>query len=410
MRKPVQTALGGLHTNKTRSALTILGIVIGIMAIVLVMSIGEGANSLILGQVQGLGSKTMFIVPGKDSEGPSNFSSMFSDSLKEREVQALLKKANVPTLADLSPMVMVPGSISWKGDTFLPTTIGSSEIMREILDLRVEKGEFFSREEMRQNENVAVIGQKAREELFGESEAVGEKVKIKGQTFRVIGVLAKKGRTGLLDVDEAIFIPYTTAQKYLMGADHYNEVIARATSEESVKRTVRDIETTLRELHNISNPEDDDFRVHTQEDIAERIGSITGVLTALLASVAAISLLVGGIGIMNIMLVSVTERTKEIGLRKALGATDKDILLQFLLESIILTMIGGVIGIALGASLSFAASLVLSKALGVSWAFVFPIQGAILGVGVSLVTGLIFGIYPAREAAKKSPIEALRYE
>ncbi len=410
MRKPVYTALKGLHTNKTRSALTILGIVIGIMAIVLVMSIGEGANALIVSQVQGLGSKTMFIVPGKDPGGPSNFSSMFSDSLKERELQAILKKANVPTLADATPMVMVPGSISWRGDTFPPTTFGASEIIEEILDLRVERGSFFSREEIRQNESVAVIGRKVYEDLFGETDAVGERVKIKGRAFRVTGVLAKKGRTGLLDVDEAVIIPYTTAQRHLMGTDHYNEIIARAASEESVARTVRDIEATIRELHDITDPEDDDFHVHTQEDIAERVGSITGVLTALLASVAAISLLVGGIGIMNIMLVSVTERTREIGLRKALGATDGDILTQFLLESVILTLIGGVVGIALGASLSFVASLALSKGLGVSWAFAFPVRGALLGVGVSLGTGLIFGIYPARQAAQKSPIEALRYE
>ena len=205
-------------------------------------------------------------------------------------------------------------------------------------------------------------------------------------------------------------MPYTTAQLYLLGIDYFHEIIVKAESQEAVLRTVRDIELTLRENHGITDPEDDDFFVTTQEGIVEQVQIIIGSLTAFLSSVVAIALVVGGIGVMNIMLVSVTERTREIGLRKAVGATEGDILSQFLFEAVILTVVGGIIGIILGTGLSFLASFVLTAILGVTWIFVFPITAALLGLFVSGLVGLVFGLYPARQAARKSPIEALRYE
>ena len=214
----------------------------------------------------------------------------------------------------------------------------------------------------------------------------------------------------MLDVDNTIITPYTTAQKYLSGMKYYHEIIIKAKSEEVVPQTVKDIEITLRDLHNITDPAKDDFHVITQEDIAQRVGTVTSILTVFLAAIAAISLVVGGIGIMNIMLVSVTERTREIGLRKALGATTKNILIQFLLESVILTCLGGVIGIALGVFFSFVASLILTKVVGTGWQFAVSIKAIALGLGVSAFVGLLFGLYPSSQASKKSPIEALRYE
>lgn len=406
----IGTAFNGLQTNRGRSSLTILGIVIGITSIILVMSLGEGASDLILNQIQGIGSKTIVVVPGKDSGDPTRFSAFFVDTLKERELEALQQKSNVPTLQDITPVVLVPGTVSYHGEVFQGSTIGASEIFDEIFDVFPAEGEFFGAEHVRRKDAVAVIGSAAKEELFASQDALGETITIKDKSFRVVGVFPKKGRIGLFDMDDAIIIPHTTAQSYLTGKKHYEEFIARARTEEDVPRTARDIELTLRELHDITDPEKDDFHVHTQADIAQRVGMVTGILTLFLTSIAAIALLVGGVGIMNIMLVSVTERTREIGLRKAIGATNKDILTQFLLEAVMLTTLGGVIGIIFGASLSFIVSLILSKIVGLHWVFTFPITAALLGLGVAALVGLIFGLYPARKASQKNPIEALRYE
>ena len=210
--------------------------------------------------------------------------------------------------------------------------------------------------------------------------------------------------------DELVLVPYTTAQQYLLNIDYFHEIIVKAESVEFVERSVQDIEATLRETHNIEDPEDDDFFVVTQQGIIERVQVIIGTLTLFLSSVVAIALVVAGIGVMNIMLVSVTERTREIGLRKALGATERDILTQFILEAIILTGVGGFIGIVLGGVFAFAASLIITNVLSLDWEFVFPLSAVFLGFGVSTFVGLVFGIYSSHQASKKSPIEALRYE
>jgi putative ABC transport system permease protein len=213
-----------------------------------------------------------------------------------------------------------------------------------------------------------------------------------------------------MNIDEVVIIPYSTAQSHLLGISHYHEVITRVSSPEAVDRAVQDIEATLREMHDITDPEKDDFFVVTQQGLVDQVKNIMSALTAFLASVVAIALVVGGIGVMNIMLVSVAERTREIGLRKSVGATDKDILTQFLLESILLTAFGGVISVILGAALSFVIAIVLTRVVGLDWAFNFPVSSIFLGLGVSAFVGLVFGIYPAKQASKKSPIEALHYE
>lgn len=412
LKNSLKTAVLGLKTHKSRSALTMLGIIIGIASIILIMSVGKGAESLILNEISAFGAENIVIRPGKEPTGPSDIAeTIFADSLKNRDVEALRDKRNVPGLAEVVPAVIVPSSVSYKGETFRPMVFGwSAEFMESMFNVFPESGTIFGEEEIKRKAAVAVIGSKIKDELFGEQEAVNKNIKIRDVNFRVVGVYAPHGQVSFFNINEMIIIPYTTAQTYLLGIDYYHEIITRAESPEVVKRTVRDIEATLRDLHGITDPEKDDFFVVTQEGVVNQVKTIIDALTIFLSLVVAIALVVGGIGVMNIMLVSVTERTREIGLRKSLGATNGNILTQFLLESVILTAVGGIIGIMLGSLLSFFTSFILTKFFELNWAFNLPLSAVILGFSVSTIVGLVFGIYPARQASLKSPIEALRYE
>lgn len=405
-------AINALWANKMRSGLTMLGIVIGIASIILMMSLGSGTEQLILGEIGSLGAETIIVRPGKEPTGPSDIGeTLFADSLKERDVKALRRKSNLPAVKDVMPALFVPGSVSFEGETYRPTILGGdAEFFGEVWDVYPAQGEFYDESDIRARGSVAVIGSKVVEELFGNADPVGKRIKIKDKKFRVTGVFSDKGQSTFFNFDELVVVPYTTAQTYLLGISHYHELIVRANSPEDAARTVQDIERTLRELHNITDPEKDDFFVVTQEGLVNQIKTIIGALTSFLAAIIAIALVVGGIGIMNIMLVSVTERTREIGLRKAVGATKKDIRMQFLLEAVFLTAIGGVLGIIIGASMSFVVSIIITKFSVLNWQFVFPFSVAVLSVFVSAVVGIIFGIYPAQKAAKKSPMDALRYE
>ncbi|KKT40107.1 hypothetical protein A2W54_00375 [Candidatus Giovannonibacteria bacterium RIFCSPHIGHO2_02_43_13] len=405
-----KTAVSGLRSHKSRSLLTILGVVIGITSIILIMSIGQGAENLILGEIQSLGSRTIAVIPGREPSGPSDIAQLLTTSLTERDFQALKRKENVPTAKDIMPIVFGTATASFENDTFNLTIMGPTERALEMFNIEVEDGNFFTEDDIRSKADVVVIGSKVKEELFGASDAIGQKIKIKNKSFRVIGVMPQKGQVSFFNFDEMALSPYSTVQQYILGIKHFNRFIVEAESDELVDRTVEDVTLTLRETHQIDDPEKDDFFVQTQAEIANTLGTITSVLTLLLTSIAAISLVVGGIGIMNIMLVAVTERTREIGLRKALGARGKDILLQFLLEAVILTAIGGLMGIFFGALLSFGAGIAIRQFAGLNWHFTFPFFAAFIGLFVSAVIGLIFGLYPARQASLKSPIEALRYE
>ncbi len=409
----IKTALKALLIHRSRSALTILGIVIGITAIMLIASVGKGAQNLILGKIQGLGANVIVVVPGKEPKGPTDPSimeSILSDSLKMRDLKSLEKKSNVPTASDIIPVVFGVKSISYKGNTFRPTILGSSEQISKLFKLRPIHGSFFANDDVAGKASVVIIGSKVKNELFGASDAVGEKIRINKKNFRVIGVLPKKGQILFINFDESIVMPYTTAQEYIFGIKYLNRIIVQSNTVNNLPKTVYDIKSTLRENHNITNHDDDDFFVMTQEQIANAMKTVTETLTFFLAAVAAIALLVGGIGIMNIMLVSITERTKEIGLRKALGATNERILMQFLLESMALTTIGGLIGIFIGTLLSLVTASILTLVMHIDWAFSFPVSAALIGLIVSTIIGLVFGIYPARKAARKDPAQSLVYE
>jgi len=404
-------ALTALARHKSRSALTILGIVIGIMSIIIVMSLGRGTENLILGQIQGFGTRTISVEPGRMPQGLADVYEIYTESLKDREVEAIKNKNNVRGNNKIAPFVGFMETVS-HGDEKMRTVInGASELWTDVLKVYPSSGRMFSDDEARQLARIAVIGAEVKDKLFGDSEALGKKIRIKNNNFTIVGVLPPVGTKLMMDVDEIIIVPYSTAQKILLGISHYHAIIVEAETEEMVPLVAQDILYTIRELHGITDPDKDDFHVGTMEEAMSIIGSVTSALNALLISIAAISLIVGGVGIMNIMLVSVTERTREIGLRKSIGATRNDIRMQFILEAIILTIIGGTIGIAGGAFFSWLIGVAIKNLAGfVSWEFFFPISAIVLGLGVASVVGLIFGYYPANEAAKKSPIEALRYE
>jgi len=408
-----KTSLKALKTNKSRTALTILGIVIGITAIMMVMSLGEGAQNLVVGEIQSIGSKSIIVNPGRESKGFSPAAALgllFNDSLKERERLALSKKENVPYADEIISMIAGSGVIMRGNLKYRAMIVGSSEGTLDLYNTYPKEGVFFSADDVAARADVAVIGKRVKEELFDNENAIGEKIKINGRSFRVIGILPDKGKSSLMDFNESVYMPYTTAQNYVLGFKYFNHIIVRAESEQMIDRTVEDIKIVLRDLHNITDPEKDDFHIETQADLVKTVSQITNILTIFLTAMAAISLVVGGVGIMNIMLVSVTERTREIGLRKAIGAKKKDILAQFLFEAVALTATGGLIGIALGSLLSFSVSLILRKVFSLNWEFIFPFFAALLGLGVASLIGLVFGLYPARKASQKSPIEALRYE
>ena len=408
----IKESYRSLRSNLGRSLLTVLGIVIGIVAIVLVIALGQGAQQLILNEVESFGSNMVVVRPGRQPEGPADIANMlFGESITNREVKALQQPENVPDIISVEPAVIVSGSISYQNNVYRPIILGwTSTGLTDFFNIYPEEGVSFTDDDIKQRAKVAVLGYKVKQELFGDSNAIGKLVKIRGHNIRVTGIFPKSGQASSFNIDEIVILPYTTAQKDLMGINHYHEVIIRTKTDANPELVASDIRSTLRDLHNITDSTKDDFFVVTQEDMIASISTISTILTIFLVAIASISLMVGGVGIMNIMLVSVTERTPEIGLRKAVGATNKNIMRQFLLESIILTLGGGTIGTTLAIALSSIITIILRNQYNLNWPLRLPLGAILLGVGMATAVGLIFGLYPARQAAKKDPIEALRYE
>ena len=397
--------------NKTRSFLTMLGIIIGVSAVVLIVSLGAGAQYLILSQVDSFGSDLIAITPGQsDEKGPPAF--VFGikvTSLKEADTLAIKKKHNAPHVIAAVSFYDTNVSAYNRDLSYDAKLEGISGDYLEVEKAEIELGRFFSNEEINSSSGLVVLGSNVAEELFPGYNPVGQNIRIKNRNLLVIGVFKFRGQAGFSSPDDSIFAPLKFVQKEIAGVNYLNAIKVKVDDEKNINETMEMIKMTLREQHGIDNPEDDDFTVQSFRDALDAINAITNALKYFLAAMAALSLLVGGIGIMNIMLVSVKERTKEIGLRKALGATGRQVRFQFLLEAVFLTLIGGIIGLIGGAFISFFVSLVI-KYLGYEWDFVISFFSIILALGISTLIGIIFGYYPAKQAAKLDPIEALRYE
>lgn len=408
----IKTSYKGLIHAKTRSLLTVLGIVIGIASVILLMSIGQSVQTLVLQQVQSTGSNFIFIIPGatKGSRfaAPPSVQGVVIKTLVKRDVDAFKRD---PAIDKAAPEVRGQTRVIYENKDAIVLFQGTNEDFFAIRNFKTTQGETFTESDVNSFNRVAVLGSEIAKTLFGQKNQIGEIIRLKNISFRVVGVLEKKGLGPFgVDQDNLVIIPISVAQKQILGIDHYHSVVVEVNQAYTMEYAKSRLESILRDNHNIFDPDKDDFTIRTQEEALDILSNITSILTVFLTAIASISLLVGGIGIMNIMFVSVAERTREIGLRKALGATNADILQQFLIEAIILTFSGGVIGIILGGSLTYLTSIILSKVVETGWVFVLPPQAIILAVLVAVLTGIIFGIYPARKASLKNPIDALRYE
>lgn len=400
-----------LLSNKTRSFLTMLGIIIGVGAVVLIMSLGAGAQSFILSQVDSFGSDLIGVLPGQsDEKGPP--ASVFGvkvTSLKESDADALRNPNNVPHVVAVAAYYEVNVSAFYRDLSFDGKLEGISGDYLEIERSTIESGRFFTLEELNSSAALVVLGSAVAEDLFPNNEAVGKRIRIKNRQLTVIGVFKARGQAGFSSPDNSMFAPLAFVQKEIAGVNYLSAIRIKVDNEQNIDEAMETIKLTLRERHDISRPEDDDFSVRSFRDALNLITTITDALSYFLAAMAALSLVVGGVGIMNIMLVGVKERTREIGLRQSLGATKRQIRLQFLLEAIMLTMLGGVVGLIGGSFVSYLISIVVNS-LGYDWAFIISGFSIILAVGISALIGIIFGFYPAKRASELNPIDALRYE
>jgi len=400
----IKIAITSLFRNKMRTALTMLGIVIGIASVIAMVSIGQASTQSVRGELSSMGSNMIMIMPARQNRGGVDMGMSSSKTLDNKDLEALTK--NTRYVAAVSPVVSSNKQLIYGNNNHSCSINGVSAAFLDIRKYELKEGVMFTEEDVKRYNKVCVIGQTVVDKLFTNGEnPIGKTIRFGSIPMTVIGVLAEKGQSGMGDdQDDIVFAPYTTIQKRFLGITYFNMLYASATSEEESELAATEITYILRSTHGIKPGASDDFDIRTQEELVSTISSITGLMTTLLAAIASISLVVGGIGIMNIMYVTVTERTKEIGLRMAIGAHNRDIKLQFLCESVILSLIGGVIGIIFGLIISYVASKLLNMPFVVS-------EMAIVGsFFVCALTGIFFGWYPAKKAANMDPISALRYE
>lgn len=395
-------AWASLIANKLRSLLTMLGIIIGVAAVIALVSIGNGVKQDIEDSISSLGSNLLVVLPGAPRTPGARSSQGSMKSLKISDYEAIAKLEGVKAA---SPMTNGSYVVIYQNKNWTTSVAGVNSNFQDVNNWTMTSGRFFSDKNVQNRERVAVVGETVVKNLFTDEDPVGKEIRVKNIPFRVIGVLKSKGNGTMgNDQDDTVLIPYTTSMERVEGIDYLRRVYVVAKDDEGIDRLQADIENLLRVRHNIKDTNLDDFNIQNMKSIMETVAQTTGTFTLFLGAVAAISLVVGGIGIMNIMLVSVTERTREIGVRKALGATYSVIVTQFLIEAVVISLIGGFIGIAFG----IGASKVIGMVSGMST--IVSVPTIIMSFAFSMAIGLIFGIYPARKAAKLNPIDALHYE
>jgi putative ABC transport system permease protein len=399
----LRLALRALARNKMRSSLTMLGIIIGVGAVIATVSIGQGADALIQEGIQNMGTNVVFIGAGNIRAGGMRMGFGQTKTLVLDDMRAILRE--VPLIRLAAPGVNTRAQVVFGNQNWNTSVMGTGPDYFEIRKWGVQSGTTFSDEEVEAAANVCLIGTTVARYLFADSDPIGQTIRIKNIPFRVIGVLESKGQSAMgTDQDDQILAPYTTVQRKLAGITWVNNIMASAVSADASVAAVPQIEGLLRERHRIRTPDDDDFFVRTQSEVADVAKQTQQVMTMLLGSIASVSLIVGGIGIMNIMLVSVTERTREIGVRMAVGATEGDVQMQFLVEAITLSMMGGIAGIVAG----LGGAALITNFLG--WKTMISPAAILTAAFFSGAVGIFFGFYPARKAAQLDPIEALRYE
>jgi len=400
MRQLTSIALRSLAQRKTRTALTMLGVIIGVGAVIVMVAIGEGAKASVARTIKGLGTNLLVVSPGFSRRGPVRASNV--ETLTAADAEAILARVQgvVQVAPELGQNVQVKDLAQNTNTTVLGVTPGWATVNNYTL----RRGRFLDALDQRNSQKVAVLGATVVTNLFPDTRAVGQTIKVRGHNFKVVGTLESKGQGGGRDPDNQILIPLTTAQDRLFGTDALRTLSVQIVTEDQMDRAQADIEALLRERHRLADEAASDFTIGSQKELLESASAVSDTFTALLAAVAAVSLLVGGIGIMNIMLVSVTERTREIGIRKAIGARSRDILFQFLVEAVVLSGIGGLLGVAAGVG----GSRLVSSVAG--WETAIESSSILLAFGVAMGIGVFFGMYPAQKASGLDPIEALRHE
>lgn len=417
----IKMTIRSLLSRKGRSFLTMLGIVIGVAGVIIIISLGAGAQSLVLGQVNKLGSNILSVQPGKsDPKGPpAQVFGVVITTLVNSDAEALRSRAQVPHASAVNALVRGSVTISWQNKNVDTNFVGTDSSYSGVVNFTMQDGEFMNPAEADTSSNVVVLGSTVSDELFGGTgiSPIGQVIKVRnasqtssgGTPLRVIGVITSRGSAFFQDQDDQIFIPLDIGQKQLLGINYLQSINIKVDDAVNIDQTVTDVTNVLKQKHHILTDDNIDFTVRNQATAIDLLKTITSALSLFLTSMAAIALIVGGIGILNIMLATVAERTREIGLRKAVGATNTMIMRQFILEAGTLTSIGGLIGIIVGVVVSFLMATAM-KYLGFDWDFVVSITSVILAVGVSILTGVVFGLYPSYKAGKLDPIEALRYE
>ncbi len=400
-RELIQASIQALKSNILRTSLTMLGIIIGITSVILIVSIGQGAVAFVTDELTSFGTDYFQIAPGQDTL--STFAG--SNTLTLDDVKAIKNDTSLSNINKVVPVAVSTSIVTANGEKDSIMIYGSTHELVDILRPDILYGEFLTEESETGGERVAVLGIDTAINFFGEdTDPVGERIRIDNIPFRVIGVAESSSALAGGVLNDAIYAPITVVFNEIVGQERIQEIDISVHDTNQINQTIEDVAVVLRDQHGIEEGEEDDFQIQSAQDILNTVQTITGLLTAMIAAISGISLVVGGVGVMNIMLVSVTERTREIGLLKAIGAKEKDILTQFLIEAVIMTLSGGIVGIILGISGAYLISMIA----GIP--FVISIPAVILAVGVSTIVGVVFGLYPARRAAQLSPIDALRYE